>query len=99
MLTTLFSHDQLVCPASPRKKLMLNGVIRLQLVAPLGPLHPVSTLGLMLAWEERKKKMYQIAEVFEAGKAQDVIKSEPKEYLMIDENGQLFRGETIDEDE
>ena len=43
--------------------------------------------------------MYEIAEVFEAGNAQDVIKAEPKELLLIDENGNLFRAETIDEDE
>jgi hypothetical protein len=44
--------------------------------------------------------MYEVAEIFEAGKAQDLIKSEPKESPLIDENGQLFRSPTIpDEDE
>jgi hypothetical protein len=42
--------------------------------------------------------MYEVAEVLEAGKAQDVIKAEPKE-TGIDENGQLFRPESFDEDE
>ena len=42
--------------------------------------------------------MYEIAEVFEAGKAQDVIKSDVKEGV-IDENGQMYRSYEIDEDE
>ena len=43
--------------------------------------------------------MYEIAELFEAGRAQDVIKGEPKESPFIDENGQLFRSAVRDEDE
>ena len=42
--------------------------------------------------------MYEVAEVLEAGKAQDVIKAEPKE-VGIDENGDLFQPRTFDEDE
>ena len=42
--------------------------------------------------------MYEVAEVVEAGKAQDVIKAEPKE-IFVDENGQMFRAETLDDDE
>jgi hypothetical protein len=44
-------------------------------------------------------EMYEIVEVFEIGKAQDVIKSEPKESPFVDENGQLFRSAIRDEDE
>jgi hypothetical protein len=43
--------------------------------------------------------MYEIAEVFEAGKAQDVIKGQCKESPFVDENGQLFRSAVRDEDE
>ena len=42
--------------------------------------------------------MYDVAEVLEAGKAQDVIKAEPKE-ILVDENGQMYRELTIDDDE
>ena len=44
--------------------------------------------------------MYEVAEVFEAGNAQDLIKSEAKESPFVDENGQLFRSATRpDEDD
>ena len=42
--------------------------------------------------------MYEVAEVLEAGKAQDVIKAEPKE-VFVDENGQMLRPQSIDDDE
>ena len=49
--------------------------------------------------ERGGNEMYEIVEVFEIGKAQDVIKSEPKESPFVDENGQLFRSAIRDEDE
>jgi hypothetical protein len=45
-----------------------------------------------------EKIMYEVVEILEAGKAQDVIKAEPKE-ILVDENGQLFRPESVDDDE
>ena len=42
--------------------------------------------------------MYEVAEAVETGKAQDVIKAEPKE-IFVDENGQMFRPESVDDDE
>ena len=43
--------------------------------------------------------MYEIAELFEAGKAPEVIQGQPKESPFVDENGQLFRSAIRDEDE
>jgi hypothetical protein len=42
--------------------------------------------------------MYEVAQVMEAGKAQDLIKAEPKE-IFVDENGQMYRPESVDDDE
>ena len=50
--------------------------------------------------KDGRKTMYEVVEVFEAGNAQDLIKSGAKESPFVDENGQLFRSPTIpDEDE
>jgi len=62
--------------------------------------HSIASRGHHLVLDERGgNEMYEIVEVFEIGKAQDVIKSEPKESPFVDENGQLFRSAIRDEDE
>jgi hypothetical protein len=52
----------------------------------------------MIKQMKGERIMYEVAEILEAGKAQDVIKAEPKE-IGTDENGQLFRPDAFDEDE
>jgi hypothetical protein len=72
------------------------GSVELTVGAPLGP---ASSPGLDASLSRRKEKtMYEIAEVFEAGKAQDVIKSDVKEGV-VDENGQMYRSYEMDDDE